>query len=142
MIINDTMLQDSLEISKNVLSKGAEIVNANKVWMWLAIFELIIIFYLLFITKKKFHKQNTKMKFKKDSMKESIDFGNIINSSFNSNQLYNELKVKCHPDRFSTDENKNKIADALFQEITKNKTNCKRLIELKEEAKLKLNVNF
>jgi hypothetical protein len=52
------------------------------------------------------------------------------------------LKVKCHPDRFATDAEKNVIAENIFQEITKNKTNVKRLIELKEEAKQKLNINF
>lgn len=82
------------------------------------------------------------MKFKKDSLKENIDFDNILKSSFNSIELYNELKVKCHPDRFAPDEAKSMVADSIFQEITKNKTNYKKLIELKEEAKQKLNINF
>ena len=56
--------------------------------------------------------------------------------------MYDELKVKCHPDLFSTDKEKNLIAENLFQEITKNQTNAKRLIELKEEAKQKLDINF
>jgi len=72
----------------------------------------------------------------------SIDFDNIINSSFNSNEVYNELKVKCHPDRFPNDDVKNTIAENLFQEITKNKNNIKRLLELKEKAKQELNINI
>lgn len=79
---------------------------------------------------------------KERSLKEEIDFGNIIKSSFHTQPLYDELKVKCHPDRFPNDETKNKTADALFQEITKNKTNYKKLVELKERAKLELNINF
>jgi len=73
---------------------------------------------------------------------QEVDFDNIIISSFNSTALYNELKVKCHPDRFATDEEKTIIAENIFQEISKNKTNMKKLLELKEEAKMKLNVNF
>ena len=57
-------------------------------------------------------------------------------------QLYDELKVKCHPDRFPTDKEKNTIAENIFQEISKNKNNVKRLLELKEEASQKLNINF
>ncbi len=87
-------------------------------------------------------KVTAKQQFKSESLKQDIDFNNIINSSFNSIKLYDELKVKCHPDRFPTDREKNIIAENLFQEISKNKTNVKRLLELKEEAIQKLNINF
>jgi hypothetical protein len=98
---------------------------------------------MFFVFKNIFKRQETaKTKFKSDSLKQNIDFDNIINSSFNSIQLYDQLKVKCHPDRFPTDKEKNAIADSLFQEVTRNRTNVKRLIELKEEAKQKLNINF
>ena len=93
--------------------------------------------------KEKFKSKVTaKQQFKSESLKQDIDFNNIINSSFNSIKLYDELKVKCHPDRFPTDKEKNMLAENLFQEISKNKTNVKRLLELKEEAIQKLNINF
>lgn len=79
---------------------------------------------------------------KEKSLKEDVDFRNIITSSFHTQPLYNELKVKCHPDRFPNDEIKKKIANALFQEISKNKTNYKKLVELKERAKQELYINF
>jgi len=53
------------------------------------------------------------------SLKQDIDFDNIINSSFNSLELYDKLKVKCHPDRFPKDKEINIIAENLFQEITR-----------------------
>ena len=40
------------------------------------------------------------------------------------------------------DKEKNLIAESIFQQITKNKTDVKRLLELKEEAIQKLNINF
>ena len=45
-----------------------------------------------------------------------VDFDNVINSSFAAKELYDKLKVKCHPDRF-TDADLNKEATRLFQEI-------------------------
>ncbi len=126
----------------DTFSSNANSVIFNNLWFWIAILEFIIIILLLFKLKKRVYKHNTKMKYKKEAMKENVDFDNIFNSSFNSRQLYDQLKVKCHPDRFSTDSEKETIADSLFQEITKNKTNYKKLIELKEYAIEKLNINF
>ena len=62
-----------------------------------------------------------------------VDFNNIINSSFAARQLYDELKVKCHPDRF-LDPDLNAIATSLYQAITENRYNHKRLLELKQQA--------
>ena len=80
--------------------------------------------------------------FRKESLGKSVDFDNIFDSSFHSVELYNELKVKCHPDRFPMDKEKNKMADMLFQEVSKNKYNVKRLLELKEQAMRDLDINF
>ena len=139
--MNDTIIQDSINIAQQAISKTSTITHSPNWWMWIAIAELGII--ALFLLKKKLtNRQNLKQKFKEESLKQEIDFSNIINSSFHSISLYDELKVKCHPDRFPNDEVKNQLAEALFQEITKNKTNLKRLKELKEEAKQQLNINF
>jgi hypothetical protein len=135
MTMNDTLMQDSLKIAGQAIE--------NKCWMWLAIAiaEFGIIVFL--ILRKQFkHTESAKRLFKQESLKQEIDFKNIIDSSFNSIQLYDELKVKCHPDLFSTDKEKNAIAENLFKEIVKSKTNVKRLLELKEEAIQKLNIKF
>lgn len=138
--MNDTLLQDSLKLTKQVVTNPTDAHNSFNYWMWLAIIEFAVIIVLILFKSKR--KETAKMKFKNESLKQNIDFDNIINSSFNSTQLYDDLKVKCHPDRFPTDKEKNSIAETIFQEITKNKTNVKRLLELKEEAKQKLNINF
>ncbi len=134
----DTLKVVSKSIIQSIASERDEQINW---WVWIAIIEFVFIVFLL-IKQKNNPKETFKQKLKKESLKEEIDFNNIINSSFNSKQLYDELKVKCHPDRFPNNEEKNIIADKLFQEITKNKNNANRLIELKQEAKQKLNINF
>jgi len=140
-LMNDTIILDSLKVVNNVLLNTTETNQTINWWLWVSILQFIFIVYLL-LSKKNELKVNRKQKFKSESLKQNIDFDNIINSSFHSISLYDELKVKCHPDRFTTDKGKNAIAESLFQEITKNKTNVKKLLELKEEAKNKLNINF
>ena len=139
--MNDTLLQDSLKLINHTLGNRSESHNYFNLWIWLSIIEFAIIIFLLLKNKNK-TKETAKVKFKNESLSQNIDFDNIINSSFNSTQIYDELKVKCHPDRFPNDKEKNAIAQLIFQEITKNKTNVKRLLELKEEAKQKLNINL
>lgn len=139
--MNDTLIRDSLKLANEVIGNSSNTNSVNNFWIWIAITEFLVILFLLFKRKTKV-KETVKSKFKTDSLKGEIDFHNIIDSSFNSMKLFDELKVKCHPDRFPTDKEMNKIADSLFQEINKNKTNTKRLLELKEEAKQKLNINF
>jgi len=139
--MNDTLIQDSSKVANQLIGKSLENPHSTNWWMWIAIAEFLIIAFIL-LKEKLRGKETAQQKFKNDALKQDVDFNNIINSSFNSIALYDELKVKCHPDRFATDAVKNAIAENIFQEITKNKTNAKRLIELKEEAKQKLNINF
>ena len=141
MKMNNIIIQDSIKIASKAISKVNDTGDTTKWWMWIAIAELGIIAFLILKNKYK-HKVTAKQQFKSESFKQYIDFNNIIDSSFNSVKLYDELKVKCHPDRFPTDKEKNLIAENIFQEIAKNKTNVKRLLELKEEAIHKLDINF
>jgi hypothetical protein len=139
--MHDTVLIDTTKVANQVLSNTAiEVTGYHNIWLWIAIIEFILILFLLFI-KKKAESPST-LEFKKEAKSGEIDFGNIINSSFHVKPLYDELKVKCHPDRFTDNTEKNQIALELFQEISKNKTNYKKLVELKEIAKQKLNINF
>lgn len=141
MKMNDTIIQESIIIASQTAKTTTETGDSINWWMWLAIVQFVIIAILLNKIKLR-TKTTSKQRFKNESLKENIDFNNIINSSFHSISLYDELKVKCHPDRFPNDKEKYSIAESLFQEITKNQTNVKRLLELKEEAKNKLNINF
>lgn len=55
---------------------------------------------------------------------------NVVFSMFNSKPLYDELKAKCHPDRYLSPE-KNAEALFLFQELQKNKNNYEEMLKLK-----------
>ena len=101
-------------------------------------------FYIFFLLLFAFRRGTTRVEKQKlrESIKSDVDFQNIINSSFHATEIYNELKVKCHPDRFIGDVEKNATANRIFQEVTKNKMNYKRLQELKKEAEESLGINF
>lgn len=135
-------LKESIKTLIENISDTESLVNYSiNIWLWIAIIELVLILYLIF-HRKESRLSSDKEKLKKESMEDEIDFENIIKSSFHVKPLYDELKIKCHPDRFPDDEVKSQIALNLFQEISKNKTNYKKLLELKELAKNKLNVKF
>ena len=113
----------------------------SDVWFYIAMVEFVIIFFLLLFAFRRGTTRVEKQKLR-ESIKSDVDFQNIINSSFHATEIYNELKVKCHPDRFIGDVEKNATANRIFQEVTKNKMNYKRLQELKKEAEESLGINF
>ena len=140
--MNESLVRDSLQVAEKAITNSSKIVVATTdIWMWIAILEFIIICFL-FLTSTLKKKQSSKQRFKDETLGQDIDFNNIINSSFHSTKLYDELKIKCHPDKFYADPKLNSMATKLFQEITKNKTNIRRLQELKLEAQQKLNIKF
>lgn len=114
------------------------------IWLWIALFEFAIIAFLLFKLKKK----GNDLKFgdlSKDKIrnakKSEVDMNNLMNSINGSKDLYKELSRTCHPDRFiNTD--KQKLAEQIFQDISKYKRDFKKLTELKERAITELNINF
>lgn len=69
------------------------------------------------------------MKRQQQYASESVSMDNVVYSMFNSQPLYDKLKVRCHPDRF-TDMQKKDIANTLFQELQQNRYNVQKLKEL------------
>lgn len=57
---------------------------------------------------------------------------NVVNSMFLCQPLYNELKAKCHPDRY-IDIEQAKQAEMLFQSLQKHKYNYNEILELREQ---------
>lgn len=131
---------DSLAIATTSSSNGL----LSSTWFWLSIVEFIVIIFLLIRLKKK----KTELAFSdlpKDKMKtaksSNIDMDNLMNSINGSRDLYKELSKACHPDKFVNTE-KQKIAEDIFQDISKDKRNFEKLLALKERAKNELNINF
>lgn len=113
--------------------------QSTNVWLWIAIIELFIILYLAGRLMNNSRKERKDIK---DKLKaEPIDFGNTINSAFNSKSLYDKLKVKYHPDRFVNTPLQEE-ANAIFQEIQANRYNYNKLKELEEKAVKTLHINF
>jgi len=114
------------------------------IWFWIALIEFNFILFLLFELNKK----GNDLKFgdlSKDKIrtakKSAVDMDNLMNSINGSKELYKELSRSCHPDRFINSD-KQKVAEEIFQEISKNKRDFKKLTELKERAITELNINF
>ena len=109
------------------------------IWLIVAIVEFAVIVYLL-LTKLNMN-NGKKARIKNEVMQEgSIDFSNVLNNAFNSKKIYDELKKKCHPDRFVDDAEREAIANDLFQRITQNQHNIDNLNKLREEAVQKLGI--
>ena len=116
------------------------------VWFWIALAELLIIIFLFLFLRLR--KKNNNLKFgdvtkdkMRDAKKSDIDMNNLMNSINGSKELYKKLSRSCHPDRFINSD-KQKIAEEIFQEISKNKRDFKILTELKEKAIIELNIKF
>jgi hypothetical protein len=134
-------------VKTNVVSPELpEEINTTEfpIWFWIALIELLIIFYLIFISKKKKSELafgDLSKKKIRNSKKSEIDMSNVMNSINGSKTLYKELSRSCHPDRF-VNSDKQLIAEEIFQDITKHKRDFKKLTELKERAIIELNINF
>ena len=77
----------------------------------------------------------------KNAKKSEIDMDNLMNSINGSKDLYKQLSRKCHPDRFINSE-KQKIAEVIFQDISKHKRAYNKLLLLKKQAADQLNIKF
>lgn len=140
--MNDSIVP---KIDTLLVSHEAEnaLVSTSSNWLiYLLIGVIIVLLLILF-----FIISNIKMKHSKEYQakqrilrEDQIDWNNTM-YVFKAQELYNQLKVVCHPDRF-TDPQLNSVATDLFQKITKNKTNYKELQKLKEEVIDKLNINL
>lgn len=113
------------------------------IWMYVAVAEFVLLVVLcvrLYVVRKR---RSEKDELKKRILKEGdIDFANVINSSFKAKGLYDELKKKCHPDKFAKDEVLFAKATEIFGLLVKNKHNYAALCELKERARTELHINF
>jgi hypothetical protein len=139
------LLQAVTDSSKILLNTKQGTSSTNNYWMWIAAAELIIIGYLALKLKRK-----SQTRFEEpgegdvlgEARNADIDMDDLMNNINKSRKLYKALSARCHPDRFTTDEIKRKLADDLFQEISRNQRNYNKLLELQEIARQQLNINL
>lgn len=133
--VADTSAIDSVTVATEVSSN-------TSLWFWVAVLEFIIILFLLIKSRNKKGNETDEIKQKlKRAKDKEVDMDSLMMSINSSKTLYKEMSRVCHPDRFSDDETK-KVAEAIFQEITRHKRDYKKLKELMSEAETKLNVKF
>ena len=70
---------------------------------------------------------------KKDILSKEVDFDNIMDSAFESKELFNQLKKKCHPDLFIGNDILVEKANVIFQDLSENKNNFKVLKEIEKK---------
>jgi hypothetical protein len=116
----------------------------TSIWFWLALLEFFIIIILLIKrlkAKRKLDFGDMNKADLKGAQSTDINMKNLMNSITGSRDLYKELSKVCHPDRYVNTPNQ-KVAEEIFQEISRHKRNHEKLTLLKERAKSELNINF
>ncbi|MBQ7210452.1 MAG: hypothetical protein IJS05_06120 [Paludibacteraceae bacterium] len=132
----DTIITDSIATAN--MSSNANPFN----WLNITLLILNVILVLIIIAQTMMHKASRSKQYQAEQaiINQPTDWSNTM-QVFKAQELYNKLKAVCHPDRF-TDTEQNQIANHLFQQITENKTNYNRLVELQKEAEHKLNIKI
>lgn len=133
-------MKDSIRISRIINETEAHTPSTHNEWLYvllLIILAGIIIGLLAYFRSDRYKKKRALLK-----QEENIDFNNVMNNAFLSKQLYDELKSRCHPDKFATDEALSVKATEIMALIVKNKHNYKELLDLKERAVNELGINF
>ena len=135
------ILTDSMKISSATKLNSA---TSSNYWMWVALAELGVIAFLSYklLKKGKTTFDNSGIDVLSEAKSSNVDMDNLMNSINKARTLYKQLSIKCHPDRFPTDEQKQKAADLIFQEITRNQRNYNKLLELKDRAQEQLNITI
>lgn len=129
------VVTDSLAVA--VPSDGVD------VWMVVAIVEFAIIVVAILFAVRRAPRLDERLRAKKREARSGhVDFSNVLDSAFHSQELFDKLKVKCHPDRFPNDPEKNGIALELFQQISKNRNDVKALEALRKRAEEELGVKI
>ena len=77
--------------------------------------------------------KSERAKFREKVLSEDIDFTNVVSSSLLAKQVYDELKVLVHPDRFQDPDIISKATE-MFQLVHQNKGDYNKLLQLKKQA--------
>ena len=109
-------------------------------WTVISALEFAVIMFLIFMALRRREPTPRMAAMKKNIISEKVDFGNILHSAFHAEELYDQLKVKCHPDRFIGDERKNAAALGIFQKLGQYRHDIKALERIRQRAEDELDV--
>lgn len=99
-----------------------------------AAFLVLIVIVLYFLRDKK----KSRIKAKVMNETANVDFTSFNNDWKKTERLYDDLKRKCHPDLFHDE--RNEVANLLFQRLTENKFRYAELLKIRDEAIEKLGI--
>ena len=101
--ITDTL--SNIQNAGEATTQAASPTLFHNLWFWIALAEfLLLLAFILLQFRKRKHIETEVERIKRKVMQEGeIDFGNTLKSAFHAQELYDELKVRCHPDRFPAD---------------------------------------
>lgn len=136
------MKTDSLVIDsvKNVMQ--SKTTNGTDITCIYYIVALVAVLIIVSGVIAYFRSDRYKMKKKLKDKNASVDFDGVMRSAFMAKDLYDQLKGKCHPDKFATEPEKMKVATEIFALLVKYKHNYDELCKLKERAIKELNINL
>lgn len=131
-------MQDSISVSDPLIETSITASESTGHYGYIFTFIAFVAFGLIIylLSKRVISKEDRDIK--RNILDGEIDFDNIINSSHTSKSIYDDLKVKCHPDRFAQNDQMSIIAIDLFQKVIANKTNTKELLKLRSEIEKQL----
>ena len=141
----ETMAADGRE---RIICKLKDNMNENfldwsiDAWTVISALEFAVIMFLIFMALRRREPTPRMAAMKKNIISEKVDFGNILDSAFHAEELYEQLKVKCHPDRFIGDERKNAAALEIFQQLGQYRHDIKALDRIRQRAEDELDINF
>lgn len=148
------MIQNTLQQNKPIqklIQKGGQEINSTSIsfyeniWFWIAIVQILIIFFLIVKIRKKSYLDPSLADISENKLKKSkkahVDMDGLMLSINGSKDLYKELSRLCHPDRFINSE-KQELAQDIFQEISRNRRDFQKLVALKERAVNELNIKL
>jgi hypothetical protein len=135
---------DTLKIElkdKSSIIREKETSKINPLWIWTIFLILLILAFRFINNKRKLQsldlselKKEEKEKFRNQKVN-MIDVMNDINLS---KKLYKKLSKKYHPDRF-IGEIEHDFFEKIFQEITENQRDYKKLIEIENKINNQIN---
>ena len=134
-------MNDSITVSSIINETGENVssISNHSVWLYVVLFVVFVSIVIGILTYYKSERYKNKKKLL--DAPGNIDFNNVMNNAFLSKNLYDELKSKCHPDKFEANPILCAKATEIMALIVKNKHNYQELCQLKERAIRELDIN-
>lgn len=128
-------------ISDTDLISQTEVLSGSQRMIWLYPVIGILCAGFIFLLIRKYRRHCIERKILKGE-RIAPDFDNVINNAFHAQELYNDLKGLCHPDKFATNPALCEKATEIFSLLVKNKHNYHELLRIRERIEQELKIKI